>query len=83
MILEDPEGNNVKIEDIYRLLGAQGLVEAVCLDALPVGGGRGHGGVRGAHREAGVRGPVVLPHTSRIAVSVWSTGLTPDLAQSW
>ena len=74
-------GIDVQTADLYRLLGAQGLVEAVCLDALPVGGGRGHGGVRGAHREAGVRGPVVLPHTSRIAVSVWSTGLSPDLTQ--
>ena len=71
MILEGSEGNNVKIANLYYLLGAQGLVEAVCLDALPVRGGRGHGGVRGAHREAGVRGPVVLPHTSRIALSVW------------
>ena len=69
--MEGSEVIDIQIADLYHLLGAQGLVEAVGLDALPVGGGRGHGGVRGAHREAGVRGPVVLPHTSRIAVSVW------------
>ena len=63
-------GNDVKIADLDRLLGAQGLVEAVCLDALPVGGGRGHGRVRGAHREAGVRGPVVLPQQPHCSVSM-------------
>ena len=70
IILEGSEGNDVKIADLDRLLGAQGLVEAVCLDALPVGGGRGHGRVRGAHREAGVRGPVVLPQQPHCSVSM-------------